>query len=133
MRAEKALHALLTQAAALTALVGARIYPHALPVGDSLPALVVEHVSTVPLPTLDAQAGFGLMQSRVQVTVLAASYPGLKDVLEQVVIACNYQRGVLAGVRVASVVRTLVGPDLTDDDRSVFYQAVDFLVTFQEP
>lgn len=134
MRAEKAIHALLAQAAGLTALVPVeRIYPHPLLQGEQLPALVVEHVSTVPLLTLDATAGFGLMQSRIQVTALAGDYPALKDVLEQVRIACNYQRGVIAGTRVNSVVRDVVGPDLTDDDRSVFHQSIDFIVTFQEP
>lgn len=134
MRAEKAIRALVTGAAALTALVpAARMYPHAIPQGEQLPALVIEHVSTVPFPTLDASAGFGLMQSRIQVTVLTNAYDDLKAVVEQVVLACNYQRGVLAGTRVNSVVRAFIGPDMTDDDRTVFHQSIDFLVTFQEP
>lgn len=133
MRAEKAIRALLMQASAVTTLVGDRCYPGQLPQGCALPALVVEHVSTVDLPTLNAQAGFGLVQTRVQVTVLAATYPQQKSLADAVITACRYQRGVIAGVRVANVVRELVGPDLRDDDRSVFYQSVDFLVTFQEP
>lgn len=133
MRAEKAIHALLSGAGGVTALVAARIYPHTLLQGEPLPALVVEHVSTVPMPTLDASAGFGLMQSRIQVTALAGSYPALKDLIEQVRIACNYQRGVIAGTRVNSVVRDFVGPDFSDDARTVFHQSIDFLVTFQEP
>lgn len=133
MRAEKAIHALLAQAVAVTAIVGDRIYSHTLLQGEPLPALVVEHVSTVQLSTLDAAAEFGLMQSRIQVTGLAGAYPALKDLLEQVRIACNYQRGLIAGVRVNSVVRDVVGPDFSDDDRTVFHQSIDFIVTFQEP
>ncbi len=134
MRAEKAIRTLLTQAAGLTALVpAARMYPHTVPQGELLPALVIEHVSTVPRPTLDAQAAFGLMQARIQVTALAASYPAQQALVEQIVLACNYQRGLIAGVRVSSVVRELIGPDMTDDDRTVFHQSIDFLVTYQEP
>lgn len=133
MRAEKAIHALLMQAGTVTALVVDRCYPGQLPQGCLLPALVVEHISTVDRPTLDAAAAFGLVQSRIQVTALASSYPQQKSLADAVVAACRYQRGVIAGVRVISVVRELVGPDLRDDDRSVFYQSVDFLVTFQEP
>jgi len=133
MRAEKAIRALLMQASAVTSLVGDRCYPGPLPEGCPLPALVVEHVSTVPLPTLDAQAGYGLMQARIQVTGLAANYPAVKTLLDAVVTACNHQRGLIGGVRVASAVRVLIGPDLRDDDRSVFYQSVDFVVIHQEP
>lgn len=131
MYAESALHALLSANAPLAALVGDRIYPHALPEGCVLPALVVELVSDVPQPTLDATAGYGLSQARMQVTGLAATYPGLKDLLAAVVSACNYQRGVLAGVRVNSIARALTGPDMADDDRTVFHQSIDFLVTYQ--
>jgi len=133
MRAEKAIRSLLMGAGAVTALASDRCYPGQLPQGCALPALVVEHISTVPRPTLDAQAGFGLMQARIQVTGLAATYVQQKTLLDAVITACNYQRGVIAGVRVASIVRELIGPDLRDDDRSVFYQSVDFVVTYQEP
>lgn len=133
MRAEKAIRALLMQASAVTTLVSDRCYPGQLPQGCALPALVVEHISTVDKPTLDAASAFGLVQSRIQVTALASSYPQQKSLADAVITACRYQRGVIAGVRVISVVRELVGPDLRDDDRSVFYQSVDFLVTFQEP
>ncbi len=133
MRAEKAIRALLMQASAVTSLVGERCYPGQLPQGCALPALVVQHVSTVDRPTLDAAAPFGLVQSRIQVTVLASTYPIQKSLADAVITACRYQRGVISGVRVNSVVRELVGPDLRDDERSVFYQSVDFLVTFQEP
>ena len=133
MRAEKVVRALLMQASAVTALVADRCYPGELPQGCVLPALVVEHVSTVQLGTLDAASAYGLMQARIQVTGLASTYPALKTLLDAASTACNYQRGLIASVRVASVVRQLIGPDLRDDDRSVFHQSVDFVVTYQEP
>lgn len=133
MYAEKALAALLKAHAPLTALVGDRIYPQDLPQGCALPALVVELVSDVPQATMDPTAGFNLNRARMQVTVLANSYPEQKDTLAAVVAACNFQRGVLAGVRVNSVQRAVTGPDMRDADRTqpVFHQSVDFLVTYQ--
>ena len=137
MRAEKVINALLNAAAGITSLVGAgtaaRIYPGVLPQGSALPALSVEHVGSNELTTIDANAAFGLVQARIQVTALAKTYPELKALLEQVRIACNYQRGVIATVRVASVLRDTVGPDLRDDDLQVYTQSIDFQVTFQEP
>ena len=134
MRAEKAINALLNAAAGLTALVGTRIYGGGqLPQGTVLPACVVEHVSSNELTTIDANAAFGLMKARIQCTVLAKDYPTQKAVLEQVRIACNYQRGVIAGVRVITVLRDTVGPDMRDDAMQVYTQSIDFQVTYQEP
>lgn len=138
MRAEKVINALLKNASALTALLAGgssnAIYGGGqLPQGTALPACVVEHVVTNELTTIDANAAFGLMRTRIQVTVLAKDYPTQKAVLEQVRIACNYQRGLIASVRVVSVLRDNVGPDLRDDDMQVYTQSIDFQVTYQEP
>lgn len=133
MRAEQALYALLAADAGIAARVASRIYPGQLPQGTLLPALVVEHVDSQPLPTIDAQAGFSLVQSRLQVTALAKTYTDQKAVLDAVRAALNYQRGVIAGVRVMHIVRDTVGPDLRDDDLQVYVQSMDFMVTFQEP
>ena len=133
MRAEKVITALLNAAAGVTALVADRIYPGILPQGAAMPALSVEHVISEELTTIDAIAAFGLVRSRIQVTALAKSYPEVKALIEQVRIACNYQRGVVATVRVVSVLRDTVGPDLRDDDLRVFSQSIDFQVTYQEP
>ena len=134
MRAEQAIYALLNAATALTALVGPRIFGGGqLAQGVALPAVVVEHVSSVELTTIDANAAFGLVQSRIEVTAIAKTYAEVKAVLEQVRVACNYQRGLINGVRVVSVIRDSVGPDQRDDDMQIFTQSIDFQVTFQEP
>lgn len=133
MRAEKAINALLNAAAGVIALVPAGPYPGIVPQAAALPALAVEHVSSAELTTIDANAAFGLVQSRIQVTAIAKTYPEVKALIEQVRIACNYQRGVLDGVRVVSVIRDNLGPDQRDDDRQLYSQSIDFQVTFQEP
>ena len=133
MRAEKVIRSLLMAASGVTALVSDRAYPHIIPQGATLPALAVEHISTVDLFTLDASAAYGLTQSRIQVTAIAKDYVTQKALLEEVRKACTYQRGTIAGVGVVSVLRDGVGPDIRDDDVGIFTQSVDFLVTYREP
>lgn len=133
MRAEKVIHTLLAAASPVTTLVGDRIYPGIVPQGKALPALAVQHISSVELTTIDANAAFGLVKSRVQVTVLAANYPDQKTLLDEVRKACNYQRGVIQSVRVISVIRDNHGPDMRDDDAGIYTQSIDFQVTHQEP
>lgn len=136
MRAETALNAVLNAAAGVTALVGsgaaARIYPGELPLGTALPALCLEHVSGGELTTIDAASNYGLVQSRMQVTAIAKTYPEVKTVLEQVRLACNYQRGTFGGVNVVSIVRELIGPDLRDPALGLYSQSLDFMVTLKE-
>jgi Flp pilus assembly protein CpaB len=132
MRAEKAIHSLLTAASGVTALVGTRIYPPPLPQNVALPAIAVEHISTVDVATIDANAGYNLVRSRIEVTVLAKDYATQKALIEAVRLALTYQRGTFAGVNVASILRDSVGPDLRDDDMQVFSQSIDFIVTLSE-
>ena len=134
MSAEKIIHTLLTNASAVTAVIGAgNIWPGELPQGTPLPALGVSHISTTELPTLDASALFGLLESRIEVTVLAKDYATVKSLLTLVRKACNYQRGSIAGLAVASIRRDLVGADARDSDLQVFSQTLDFIVTWQDP
>lgn len=133
MHAEKIIRALLVQDSAVAALCADRVYPGLLPIGCALPALVVEHISTTERPTLYAQAGFNLMQARIQVTALAEDYAGLKALVGAVGTACRFQRGLIAGVRVTAITRSLIGPDEHDDERTVWAQPTDFVVTYHEP
>ena len=54
------------------------------------------------------------------------------DEVEQVRIACNYQSGTIAGVRVISVLRDSVSPDSRDDQLGLDMQSIDFMVTHYE-
>ena len=138
MRAEKAIEYLLSNASGLTALLtkgAGSIWPGQAPQGAVPPLLVYEFISGNELITIDANSAFGLIQARMQVTAVVPQndYPKLKAVLEQVRIACNYQRGVFNGVRVVSILRNSIGPDLRDDDLMLLSQNIDFEVTYQEP
>ena len=52
MSAETDLYAVLSGRAQLTALVGSRIYPDAIPEGDVLPAVVYQRIMTSPITTI---------------------------------------------------------------------------------
>ena len=132
MLAEKAIHALLMADSAVVALVGTRCGPPPLPQPVTLPALVVEHISTVERTTLDAQSAYGLVESRIEVTILAATYGAAKTLLDAVRTACNYKRGTIGGVRVETVQRVNVGADAWDDTLQAYAQSIDFMVIHQE-
>jgi hypothetical protein len=132
MRAEKVVKTLLSGATAVTALVGTRIYPGPIPQGTTLPAISYEHISTVALRTLDAAAGYNLVQSRIEVSAVAKTYSDQKSLVEEIRKALDYQRGTIAGIAVTSIIRGSAGPDLRDDDVQLYTQAVDFLVTLRE-
>lgn len=124
--------ALLVADVALGAVVPpARIVAGLLPQGVALPALAIEEISSVPQPTIDAQA-YALMRTRVQVTVSAANYPQQKAVATLARAACEYHRGVIAGQTVASIVLESTGPDLRDGDAQIFQQPLDFIVIHQQ-
>lgn len=133
MSAESVIYALLSQASAVTAVVGARIYPLQVPQEDELPALVYEHISSTPLDRLDAASAYNLAQTRISVSCVSTDYAVLKAVLRDVRTACHYQRGLIGGVQVVSILPGGTGPDLRDADDPLYSQSVDFLITHHEP
>lgn len=129
----KVIRALLLANAPVLALVPAvRIMAGTVPEGTVLPAIGITEVSGVPVSAIDAQAEFALVASRVQVTLMTKDYPSIKPLMDAVRKACNFARGTIAGVDVASVVRDTVGPDLSDDVAKIYFQSVDFKVTYHE-
>ena len=132
MRAEKVIHNLLMANSAVVAIVSARCGPPPLPSPVTLPALVIEHISTVERTTIDAQSAYGLVEARIEVTALAATYPALKSLVDAVRVACNYKRGTIESVRVETVQRANVGADSWDDVLQAYAQSIDFMVIHQE-
>lgn len=128
MRAEKVVRSLLLANATVTAAVGSRIYPVTLPEGTTLPAIVLDHISTVEQPTIDANAPAQLVESRISATVLTNDYLSLKNLVEACRIALNFKRGTIEGVSVVSVRRALVGPEYKDDELQNFAQSLDWMV-----
>ena len=131
MSAVKAIIALLKADGRVVDLVGDRICAGDVPSNALRPAIGVREISNVPLGALDAQAETSLATSRAQVTVHVKTYPEIDGALRAARQACNFERGKIAGVDVASIVRDVVGPDL--ENESGHAKSIDFKVTYHEP
>lgn len=131
MSTVKAAIALLKASTQVAALVGDRISAGDIPLDMPLPAIGVREISSVPLGAIDAQAASSLAISRVQVTVHVKTYPEIDGILRAARQACNFERGVIAGVNVVSIVRDVIGPDL--EHESGHSKSIDFKVTHHEP
>jgi hypothetical protein len=126
--------AALVANANVTSLVGTRIYAGIVPQGTAMPALGITEISRVENPTVNnAQAASTLVTGRIQVTVLASDYAGKEALLDRVRRACNYTRGMLAGLSVARIARDIVGPDMEDTDLGLHMKTIDFKVQYYEP
>lgn len=129
MSAEKVTYNLLKNSAALIAVVPvARIYPSLIPLNTALPAIAYSFVSGVETTAIGLTTS--LKRDRVQVTIAAKSYPDVKSIMALVVSAMNNKQGTFNGVKVDSVIKDVVGPDLRDDEAGVFYQSIDFKIDY---
>lgn len=128
----KAIRYLLANNAALIAVVpAAKIMAGLIPQGTVLPALAVSHVSTVRMRMI-AAPGVETLTSRVQITVMATSYPQQKSILALVKAALPRTRGTVNGVSVDSLLFELAGPDFRDDEIGAFMGSLDYLITHNE-
>lgn len=93
---EEAIYARLMAVAALTALVGTRIYPERAPSGATRPYLSYFQVSRVGEVTLGGSGG--LTTRRYQLDIWDDSYLGAKALAEQVRLALDSFHGTVAGV-----------------------------------
>jgi hypothetical protein len=131
MSSEAVTYALLSGAAAITAIVGARIYPVQLPLAQPTPAIVYEPVSTWRPGALDAYAATHLERARVQVNVLSADHSVLMSIRAAVMAAMQFQRGVIGGVTVHSVLPGGEGNAQYDADLRLYFQPLDFILTYE--
>ena len=108
MTAETALVARLGSTAAVTALVGARIYPMLVPQTAALPAIAYQKISPGFLSTL--RRTLGLAGPRIQVNSWASSYKDAKAVARAVRNSLNgYDANGVAALLIDE--RDLMNPD----------------------
>lgn len=123
---------LLTQSASVLALVPAtRIISGTIPQKTGLPSIGVAQISGVPRNTVAMNEASRMISERVQVTVLAATYPAKKQVFALLRAACSNQRGTVNGITVDSILPDQEGPDLDDVDAAIFEQSMDFIVKWK--
>lgn len=120
---------LATNANLIAVVPATRIMAGALPQDTAAPAISITHVSTVRRNLVAASTR--LCTSRVQVTVIASTYPTQKSILTSVRAALPRSRGTVNGVSVDSILLDNEGPDFSDE-AGLFMGSADYSVTFSE-
>lgn len=127
-----AVRALLAAHAPLTSLVPvAQIVAGVVPQGSALPALSLMSVSSTDRNIMKAGA-VRRVTERVQVTVLAATYPAAKAILKAVRQAAADRTPTIAGITQVTVHTDSAGPDFLDEQAGIHMQTQDFRVSFNE-
>ena len=128
-----AIRYLLANNAPLLAVVpAAKIMAGVIPIETVLPAIAVNHISTVERNTVAMNSAKVMATERVQVTVQAKSYADQKSILDLVRKACPNTHATVNGIEVDSILPELAGPDLHDYDLGIFLQSRAFIVKFIE-
>jgi hypothetical protein len=138
MSAESIVKAMLTQHAALAALVADRVYPLLLPEGKPLPAVVFDIVGRSERKTLSMAATSRHVRVQVRITSVAAAaeFPRMVEVDAAVRKACESKINVtLAGIPNVVVLSGAQMPDAADTEsaRQLCMRARDYWVTYMEP
>ena len=127
-----AVRALLTGNTALTALVPeSRITAGILPQGSNLPAIALMSISGVDRNILKPGSRRQVTE-RVQVSVLAATYPAAKAMMRVVRATAADQMPTVKGIENVVVHTDAAGPDFTDPKTGIFIQTQDLRVSFLE-
>ncbi len=127
-----AVRSLLVADTGVTALVPAvRIVAGMLPQGTSLPAISLMSVSSTDR-NIAAPGPNRRVTERVQVTVLAASYPAAKAIIRAVRAAAADQMPAIDRLTDVTVHTDSAGPDFLDEETGIHMQTQDFRVSFNE-
>lgn len=131
MIAEDITYALLSGAGPVTSIVDVRIFPVVVPQGVAMPAIAYELISAPLLGVATAYAPTQLTRSRVQIDLVGPEYPVLRALRTAVVGAMRWQRGVIAGTTVHSIVPDSEGPVTFDEQLQLYHRPLDFLITHE--
>jgi hypothetical protein len=107
-----------------------RIKAGVMPINTQLPAISITQVSGIEYSVIKRGEN-QLVIERIQITVLATTYPDQKNVLKLVRAALlNGACGDVNGFDVDSITYESDGPDLYSDNPVIFEQSVDYIVRF---
>lgn len=127
------IRAILAASTTVTNIVPpARVYAGRAPQGFALPAVSITEVSGNEQPTVARDRPKTLIRSRVQVTVLAANYAQMKQLLLACKLGAGTHTGIVGAYEVNSVLPAGVNPEMPVDDANIYEQSRDFMVTFLE-
>ena len=127
-----AVRSLLVADTGVTSLVPvARIAAGMLPQGTDLPAISLMSVSSVDR-NVPAPGAKRRVTERVQVTVLARTYPEVKAIIAAARQAAADRMPTIDGLFDVTVHTDSAGPDFLDEDTGIHMQTQDFRVSFNE-
>ena len=127
-----AVRSLLVADTGVTSLVPvARIAAGMLAQGTDLPAISLMSVSSVDR-NVPAPGAKRRVTERVQVTVLARTYPEVKAIIAVVRQAVADQMPTIDGLFDVTVHTDSAGPDFLDEETGIHMQTQDFRVSFNE-
>ena len=127
-----AVRSLLVADTGVTTLVpAARIVAGVVPQGTALPAISLMSVSSTDR-NIPAPGPKRRVTERVQVTVLAASYPAAKAIMRAVRATAADRMPAIDGLTDVTVHTDSAGPDFLDEETGIHMQTQDFRVSFNE-
>jgi len=127
-----AVRSLLVADTGVMALVPAvQIVAGTLPQGTTIPAVALMSVSSVDR-NIPAPGPKRRVTERVQVTVLASSYPAAKTIIRAVRAAAADRMPAIDGLTEVTVHTESAGPDFLDEETGIHMQTQDFRVSFNE-
>ena len=118
----------LQATAAVTALVGTRIYPQVAPQGTTADYVTYEGSGN---PIQDHGGSGGLYRARVSFLCHSATYANAKAVAAAIRAALDGFRGTMQGVSVGSCLQEMEADAGFDDETRMHVVAVDFRVLYQ--
>lgn len=122
--------ALLKADATLVALVPVgRMHQGFIPQGSALPALSLRNISDNDRQTISGNEATVMETGRIEVTVAAKDYPTKERLIGAVRKACENKRGVINGITVNNVRNAGLGPDLDNEEASIFGRSIDLMIT----
>jgi hypothetical protein len=126
---EEALIARLLGIAAVSGMVGTRVYPGSRPQGSALPAVVLNRISGGPLYADDGEVG--LEQARIQIDCWAATYSAAKKLARAVTASLSAFEGTV-GETTFQLIELDIEQDLREGGGDAadypFRTSLDFLV-----
>lgn len=121
---------LANNAALIASVPAARIMSGVLPLDTARPAISVTKISGLQENTLAMASASYLVRDRVQVTVLADTYPLVKSTLALIRAALPLSRGAVNGFTCEGVIPDIEGPDLFDPETLIHQGSADYMVSF---
>lgn len=123
----KAIYTLLAADAAVTALVGTRIYPNTLPQVSAYPCIIYGQVDEQYLETKDAAILNGYRQ---QIDIYAPDYAMAQAIAQAVKTALHWTRATIEGLGTLRLKLLDASDALWEDEKQLFHVVQDFALKF---